>query len=140
METMTIYEIAANNKISVNFLPLPKSQAMSVCAADGSCHIAIDPNQLTNEADEKVKLCHELGHCITGSFYSIDNVLDLRGRHEYRANKWAIKQLVPIDDLLSALQRGITSLWELADYFGVTEWFMQKAYDYYHSQYPNAIK
>ncbi len=76
-------------------------------------------------------LAHELGHCETGAFYSLDSAAETRGRCENRANRWAIKTLVPADELLSALQGGITDLWALAEHFDVTEDFMSKAVDYY---------
>ncbi|SDN14010.1 ImmA/IrrE family metallo-endopeptidase [Acetanaerobacterium elongatum] len=138
METKTVYKIAEDNKVSINFFPLPRSKALSICCDDGSCHIAIDPAHITGEADEKVKVCHELGHCITGSFYYESNYCDVYGRHEYRANKWAFKQLIPQDELFSVVERGIVSPWELADYFGVTEGFIRKACDYYLSITPMA--
>ena len=81
--------------------------------------------------EEKVKLAHELGHCETGSFYNRWAMLDVRQKHENRADKWAIRKLVPESDLDRALRDGHTELWDLAEQFGVTEDFMQKAVWYY---------
>ena len=39
---------------------------------------------------------HELGHCETGSFYNRYAKLDVRQQHENRADKWAIRRLVPM--------------------------------------------
>ncbi len=139
MEIKKIYKVASDNNISVSFFSLPKSKALSICCADGSCHIAIDPQHISGEADEKVKLCHELGHCITGSFYYKDNYCDVYARHEYRANKWAYKQLVPIEELILMLARGASSVWELSEHFGVTEGFMRKAIEYYYAHYPDEL-
>ncbi len=132
MEIKTVFELAEQNRVTVDYFPLPRSGAMSLCF-DGSCYIAIDPWQLKGDADEKVKLCHELGHCVTGSFYSPDNYCDLRGRHEYRANKWAVRQLVPLEDLREAISAGYTEPWELSEYFDVPEAFMRRACEYYRS-------
>lgn len=82
-------------------------------------------------ADETVKLAHELGHCETGSFYSRTAALDLRQKHENRADRWAIKKLVPKDELEEAVSRGCCEAWELAEHFGVTEPFIRKAVEYY---------
>ncbi len=139
MEIKKIYKIANDNNVSVSFFSLPKSKALSICCADGSCHIAIDPCRITSEADEKVKLCHELGHCVTGSFYCEDNYCDVYARHEYRANKWAFKQLIPLDELIAVLDRGMVTVWELSEHFGVTEGFMRKAYEYYCTFYSDKI-
>ena len=83
--------------------------------------------RITSAADEKTKLAHELGHCITGAFYSIDFPFDIRQRHENRADKWAIKRLVPEKELEKAVADGYTEIWALADFFGVTEYEIRKA-------------
>lgn len=75
-----------------------------------------------------------MGHCETGAFYN-EHSLELRSRMEYRADKWAIKKLVPENELIEAFEEGILEIWELAEHFGVTEEFMIKAcefYGYYH--------
>lgn len=54
---------------------------------------------------------------------------------EFRADKWAIKKLVTEDELIEAFENGILEIWELADFFGVTEDFMVKVcelYGYYN--------
>jgi len=98
---------------------------------NGSCYIAIDPYKLRSTQEEKEKLAHELGHCLTGSFYSIYTAVDCRQRHENRADKWAIKKLIPADELEEVAANGCTEIWELAEHFGVTELFMRKAVSYY---------
>ena len=63
-----LYRLAEAHHIPVYCFPLPRCQALSVMDAEGDCQIGIDPMQLESEADEAVKLAHELGHCETGSF------------------------------------------------------------------------
>ena len=82
-------------------------------------------------ADEKVKLAHEMGHCVTGSFYNIYAACDVRQKHENRADKCAIEKLIPKDELNHSVRRGITEIWDLAEYFGVTEDFMRNAVCWY---------
>ena len=52
-------------------------------------------------------------------------------KHENRADKWAIQRLIPLPELDAARADGHTELWELAEYFGVTEDFMRKAVCWY---------
>ena len=47
-------------------------------------------------------------------------------RHENRADKWAIRRLIPVAALDDAIASGHTDLWDLADYFGVTDSFLKK--------------
>lgn len=98
---------------------------------DGECFIAIDPNRIAGEDDERNKLAHELGHCLTGAFYNQYSNYDCRQRHENTADKWAIRNLVTVDELDDAIADGCCEIWELADRFGVAEDFMKKAVCYY---------
>lgn len=95
--------------------------------ADEKCYIGIDRKQLQNDADERTHLAHEIGHCITGSFYSRHTAVDSRQRHENRADKWAVRRLISESDLDTAVADGHTELWDLAEHFGVTEDLIKKA-------------
>lgn len=98
---------------------------------EGRCYIALDPLKLSSSADEMTKLGHELGHCEQGAFYNQYSPCDVKQKHENRANKWAIKQLVPEQELYNAYASGCTTPWDLADRFNVTEDFMRMAMCYY---------
>ena len=124
-----LYDIAECDNIDVFSFNLEKTESLSLLL-EGQCHIAINPFKLINESDEKVKLAHELGHCETGAFYNTFSPFDIRSKHEHTANKWAIKKLIPEDELKEACKY-CRNRWELSQHFGVTEDFMQKAVDYY---------
>lgn len=126
-----LYQIAETEHIPVDHFRLKKREALSIMDEDGNCYIAIDPTKITGEIDERLKLAHELGHCETGAFYNRYSNYDCRQRHENKADKWAILELIPQDDLDDAIALGHTTLYSLADYFGVTEAFIKKAVCYY---------
>lgn len=90
-------------------------------------NVAMDYSLLWDEKQEREKLAHELGHCERYAFYSVDAPASDVRREENRADKWAIKKLVPEEDLRRAVKAGYCDLWELADYFTVTEDFIKKA-------------
>lgn len=121
------YRIAKEQNIVVDRFALSSREALSLMDTDGQCFIAIDPRRIINETDERNKLAHELGHCVTGSFYNRYSKYDCRQRHENRADKWAIQELITADDLDEAVAQGHTEVWDLAEHFGVTEQFMKKA-------------
>lgn len=131
MEILSLYDIADQENIEVIQYPMKENGSMSVMLEDGSCYIGMDASVLDAGAQERVHLGHELGHCVTGSFYNIHAAVDCRQRHENRADKWAITNLIPIDDLDQAVADGCTEVWDLAEHFGVTEEFMKKAVCYY---------
>lgn len=97
-----------------------------------TCAIAIN-HELLAPGEEKTVLFHELGHCETGSFYNQHSPYDVRQKHENRADKWAIKKLVPEDEMDAAVLDGHVEIWDLAELFGVTEDFMRKAVTWYNT-------
>lgn len=131
MDVLALYDMARQQNIEVIQYPMHENGSMSIMLEDGSCYIGIDESVQDGGVQERVHLSHELGHCITGSFYNIYAAIDHRQRHENRADKWAISHLVPVDDLDEAVAEGCCEIWELAERFGVTEQFMKKAVCYY---------
>lgn len=128
MKTNRLYRIAEENGIVIDRISLPLNLSASVMC-ENKMYVAIDKN--IRGAEERVCLAHELGHCQTASFYNIFAPLDVRGKHERRADKWAIKRLVPPTKYKNALRNGYNDIYSLAEYFDVTADFMKKAVDYY---------
>lgn len=131
MTIRALYDFAQQQNIEVFCFPLPQTGSMSVMEDNGTCFIGMDDSVRDGGIQERVHLSHELGHCATGSFYNVYAALDCRQRHENRANKWAILNLIPVDDLDEAVADGCTEVWELAERFQVTEEFIKKAVCYY---------
>jgi Zn-dependent peptidase ImmA (M78 family) len=127
MEVQHLYLLAQQKNIEILEWSLPENGSISIMDDEGSCYIGIDESVMDGDVLERVHLGHELGHCETGSFYSIHTAVDCRQRHENRADKWAIRQLVPMDELDNAIAMGCTEIWDLAEHFGVTERFIKKA-------------
>ena len=127
MQIQSLYNLAKQQNIEVLSWNMPQTESMSVMLEDGRCFVGIDESVRDGGVQERVHLSHELGHCVTGSFYNIYAAVDHRQRHENRANKWAIQTLIPVDALDSAIAEGCTEVWELAERFQVTEDFIRKA-------------
>ncbi len=128
-----LYALAEKDGIGVYWFTMESAESLSYMDDDGDCYIALDPWHMPTLAAERVKLSHELGHCETGSFYNRWASHDVRQKHENRANRWAYKKLIPKDELLGAMNHGYQEPWELADYFGVPEYFIRNAMDYYQT-------
>lgn len=126
-----LYRYAQQENIAVDRFPLESRQALSLMDEAGQCFVAIDPAQLTSEADERAKLAHELGHCATGAFYNRYSDFDSRQKQENKADKWAICQVVTEEELDDAVAEGRVTLWELAEHFGIPESLMKKAVCWY---------
>ena len=131
MNVSDLYALAQQQNIEVIETSLPENGSLSIMDEQGRCYIGIDESVMDGDALERVHMGHELGHCVTGSFYNRYTPYDLRQRHENRADKWAILQLVQEEALDEAVADGCCEIWNLAERFGVTEQFMKKAVCYY---------
>jgi Zn-dependent peptidase ImmA (M78 family) len=124
-----LYDLADDNKIAVYYFPFESIVSVSE-RIDGKEVIGIDTDKIT-AAEELMYVAHEMGHCMRGYFYTEDTPLVTRSICERRAEIWSIKKLVPKDELIEALEQGITEVWELAERFNIPDDFMVKALQYY---------
>ena len=125
-----LYRHVDSQGIDVDYTLFEHTESLSAPIGDRYV-IAIDPTKVRSSADEKVKVAHEDGHCITHSFYSPGEDYHTRQRFENRADREAIKMLVPKDELDAAVAMGIVDPWDLAEHFGVPQWFMELAMTFY---------
>ena len=121
-----LYETADGLGLQICYFPMGNLTAIST--PDG--FIGMDVDKLEDSAHETACLAHEMGHCLTGSFYTVDTGLCQQRRCEERADRWAIRQLVPLEDLRWALEMGLRPH-ELAELFGVPEEFLRRCVYYY---------
>lgn len=124
-----LYAFAEQLGIVVLSFPLPDCESISL-ESDDNYYIGIDDMQLDSSKEERVHMAHELGHCVTGSFYNEYSPVDNRGKCEATADRWAVKKLINKDELLKQIKSGM-EVWDLAEYFNVTEDFIRKAYHLY---------
>ena len=122
MRTEELYRIADRDNVRVFFGDFSECISLSVPG-----NVGMDYSLIWDEKQEREKLAHELGHCERNAFYRKGASASDIQREENRADKWAIKKLVPEDELKEAVQKGYTDVWELAEYFDVPEGFMRKA-------------
>lgn len=67
----------------------------------------------------------------TGATHEVNSPFDLVAKHEYKADKWAIERALSVVELDDAVAEGHTEIWDLAEYFCVTEDFMRKVVCWY---------
>lgn len=125
-----LFCIAKDAGIIVEYCRIPLNESMSM-QSDYGDFVLMDYSLIETGAEEKTHLAHEIGHCMKGAFYNAYSSLDVRQKHENRADKWAIEELIPLEDFKNAMAEGYTEIWELTEYFGVTETFMKKAICWY---------
>lgn len=89
--------------------------------------IGLDHSLERNRRELRCVLSEEVGHhyttggnCLTKTFYSFRDRIQT-SIEERRAMEWAATYLIPETQLIKAFKKNITTVWELAEYFDVTE-------------------
>lgn len=96
--------------------------------------IAISKN-ISTTAEKTCVLAEELGHYHTSSGDIIDTSIILNRKQEEKARRWAMRRILPLNDIIKAYKAGCRSLYEMAEYLGVTEKFLLKALQTYNIMY-----
>ncbi len=127
MNLKALYALAERDRVEILDADCPECLSMSLMTDDGDCYVGIDERAVHSENEKLVRIAHELGPCETGSFYTTRGEFDLIEKHEYHADKWAVKRLIPYDELIRICQKRINEIRAIAEYFGVTEDFVRRA-------------
>ena len=129
MTKQIVNDIAAKNNIQIIDYPFEKTKACSL-ESENRYFIGINEKQFETQAQLNTAKAHELGHCMTGALYCAASPLFTQEKCEYRANRWAIKKLVPKETLIGYLKNGF-QMWDIAEEMELTEEFLWMAYHYY---------
>ena len=122
-----LYLLAEDNNIPIDEDCPESIISMSVKLKDGSKVICISDKPSNTAHTRLERFAHEMGHCMTDSFYAGYSPFELRAKHERRADEWAVDKLVPFSELCKAIKNGYREPWELAEYFDVSCRFIEKA-------------
>lgn len=120
-----LYDVAKEHNcyITQNKTKASKSFVMET---NDAYYINIDVSRIETSAERKVCLAHELGHCISGTTYTLNHSNLYRGSAEYRADYRAAQLVIPFDELKECVMKGITEKYDLAEFFEVTEEFIDR--------------
>lgn len=90
---------------------------------------------LVNDTERKCVLAEELGH----HYKTVGNILDqsniVNRKQERIARAWGYERLVGVESLINAYKYGVRNRYELAEYLGVTEEYIDDALKYYNQKY-----
>lgn len=89
--------------------------------------IFVNERLVRTTAEEKYAVAHEAGHIATGSMHPVGSPWEVIAQDEYRADKYAVRRLLPLERLLEALREGDVEPWQLAERFNQTEAFIRRA-------------
>lgn len=125
---------AGNEGISVYERDIGKLKGLYI---DGN--IALSPS-IRSYAEKACILAEELGHYHTTCGNILDQSKAENRKQERKARAWAYERLVNFHGLIEASKCGIKNKYELAEFFGVTEWFLEQAIQYYKEKYGMFLK
>ena len=95
---------------------------------------------IETRAEKACVLAEELGHYHTTCGNILDQSKAENRKQERKARAWAYERLVNFHGLIEASKCGIKNKYELAEFFGVTEWFLEQAIQYYKEKYGMLLK
>ncbi|HKM01193.1 MAG TPA: hypothetical protein VJ083_03965 [Sedimentibacter sp.] len=124
MTLKQLYDYAEENDINIDNFSLPDAKACCVALPNGDMRIGIDVSHAKSTAEEKELLGHELAHCMKNAFHYLHSPPCVRSKAEHRALCWEAENFMPKQDLVELFRAGITEMWEIAEYFEVTESFV----------------
>lgn len=91
-----------------------------------------------NLESTKAKICtlaEEIGHYHT-SYGDISDQSKIENRQqEIKARRWAVQKLITVNDFIDAFNAGIRNRYELSEFLGVTEKFIDMALMHFKSIY-----
>lgn len=131
MTLKSFYEFADKSNIPVIPFPLGDLEAMSYMDNKGRSYIGIDPERISSEQDEKMKLAHELGHAAQGAYYNRYAACDVWKKQENKADRWAFEHLVSKKEIHEAIKHGYVENWQLSELFDVPPETMARICHYY---------
>lgn len=130
----SMYDKLEKSNVIVKYVPfLEEQQAISFESPSKHFWIGLNPNLKSSERLELCVLMEETAHYEVGIFPSditSNSYADVltREKNELRAKKFAVKKLVPREDLINYIKNSsYIDAEELADYFEVTPEFIKEA-------------
>lgn len=136
---MTNYEemeqFAYDEGIDIDYINF-NSQRIKGLYCDGS--IALN-KKLDTSAEKSCVLSEELGHYHTTSG-NILNLCDVANKKQERtARLWAYDKQIGLLGIIRAFEAGCRNCFEIAEFLGVTEDFLQDALEIYKQKYAPAV-
>ena len=92
-------------------------------------------NSEMSECEKACILAEELGHYHTTVGNILDQSISNNRKQEKTARRWAVHELIEIDELINAIKSGYESLSDIAEYLNVTVDFLLESIDVFKCEY-----
>lgn len=109
-----------------------KDDCDSIIVSDGVHYgIFLDIDKIRTVAQEAEAVSHEWAHYHTGATYTFAAPPAVKQKAEARADRAQIEKLLPFEEMRGAIRAGRSQIFELAEYFTVSEEMIRSAISYY---------
>lgn len=126
----SVYKKINDNGIKVFSCDIPSIKAATI-EVDEHYGIFINRKLIKNSYEEFLVATHEYGHCMSGTTHKINSEFDLVSKHEYKANRQAVLDFLPVASLKQAVKNGCHTVQELSDYLDMPKEFILTALKHY---------
>lgn len=126
-----LYALAEENNIEIIEDILPVDHLKGIYS-DNLIFLSV---KIDNEVERNCVLAEELGHFETsaGNILAQNKVVNIK--QELKARRWAVDELIKVEDFIKAFDAGIRNRFELAEYLEVTEEFIELALDHFRKRH-----
>lgn len=132
MDLKHVYDTIESNDIQVFPCDIKDVKSVSI-EVDKRYGIFINYNEIENSDEEFLVATHEYGHCKSGSTHPLYSPFDIVARHEYRADRKAVIDFLPIEQVKNAIEHGCRTPFEFSEFLEVPEAFVIKVFKHYNA-------
>ena len=132
MNINKVYEKIYENNIQVFPFGIDNVKSVSI-ETNNKYGIFINYDEIKNQDEEFLVTTHEYGHCKSGSTHPLYSPFDIVSRHEYRADRRAVLDFLPIEQIKDAIEHGCKTPFEFSEYLEIPEVFVIKAFEHYNA-------
>lgn len=130
MNIDNVYKKINDNGIKVFSYNIPETKAVTI-EMNKKYGIFINHDLIKDTDEEFLIATHEYGHCMSGATHKLNSEYDLICQHEYRADRRAVLDFLPIEKLYEAIDQGCQTVYEFAKQLELPEEFVAKAFKHY---------
>lgn len=130
-----LIEEAYYNGVDIYKMPMKKR----IKGLYGDNVIWINEN-IDTTVEKTCVLAEELGHHHTSAGDILNQSKISNRKQERRARVWAAERILALDKFIGAFENGCSSRFEIAEFCGVTESFLEQSLKFYREKYGSDVQ
>lgn len=130
MNLASVYRKIDENGIKIFPCDAPDIKAATI-EINKHYGIFINRKLIKNSYEEFLVATHEYGHCMSGATHKLNSKFDLVSQHEYKADRRAVLDFLPVESIKNAINNGCHTVYEISDYLDIPEEFVLTALKHY---------